>query len=559
MNRKNTLRAFFFAAALGAFSGAALSMTVPGAAAVAGSGAEVPQDNAPESLVLPGGMDAPISLEFRATDAVEVLRYLAQKAGINLSISTKVNGRVSLMVTNVAIRDVFDIVLRGNALAYEVKGNVYNIMTEAEYKDFYGEKFSDTRVVKAFRLQYAIPEQAFTMMDTIKSGIGRLIVDENSGTVMIMDTPDKIAAMEKALRTLESEQDVEIIDLKYAVAADVVDKLKDDLETNKLGTIHADERTNQVMIKTLPSRMRQIRGLVEALDRKTREVLIDAKIIKVNLANRFDHGIDWNQVYSNNKFHGFSQTGDFRAATDATTPGSEIPAVTSVNLASVFGQKKDTALLGNKFGEFLFGTTSTNGYELMRYLDTIGKTQVISKPKLLVTENQEAKIHVGTREAYVTTTTTTGTATATTAEEIEFIDVGIQFVVKPRITSDGFIEMSIKPEISSVIRTLVTNSGSQVPIVDTSKAETKVLVKDGTTIIIGGLRRKSEIQDEDRVPYLNKTPLIGKLFFQQKQNRDSFEELVILVTPHIMEGDKLVPGDDTDYGGSFKTYKNYDE
>jgi len=559
MNRKNTLRAFFFAAGLGAFSSASFSMPLPGGVAGVAGGSETPQETAPESLVLPGGMDALISLEFRATDAVEVLRYLAQKAGINLSISTKVNGRVSLMVTNVAIKDVFDIVLRGNALAYEVKGNVYNIMTEAEYKDFYGEKFSDTRVVKAFRLQYAIPEQAFTMMDTIKSGIGRLIVDENSGTVMIMDTPDKIAEMENALQTLESEQTVAIIDLKYAVAADVVDKLKDDLETNKLGTVQADERTNQVIIKTLPSRLRQIQTLVEALDRKTREVLIDAKIIKVNLANRYDAGIDWNSIYANNKFHGFSQTGDFRAATDATTPGAEVPAVSRIKLSSVFGGNNENDPFGNKFGEFLFGTTSTSGYELMRFLDTIGKTQVISKPKLLVTENQEAKIHVGTREAYVTTTTTTGTATATTAEEIEFIDVGIQFVVKPRITSDGFIEMSIKPEISSVIRTLVTVSGSQVPIVDTSKAETKVLVKDGTTIIIGGLRRKSEIKDEDRVPYLNKTPVLGKLFFQQKANRDSFEELVILVTPHIMEGDKLVPGDDSDYGSGFKTYKNYNE
>ena len=85
-----------------------------------------------------------------------------------------------------------------------------------------------------------------------------------------------------------------IIELKYAVAADVVDKLKDDLETNKLGTVQADERTNQVIVKTLPSRLRQIQTLVEALDRKTREVLIDAKIIKVNLANRYDQGIDWN-------------------------------------------------------------------------------------------------------------------------------------------------------------------------------------------------------------------------------------------------------------------------
>ena len=148
------------------------------------------------------GMDSLISLEFRSTDASDVLKYLAQKAELNMSISNNVAGRVSLFVNNVPIRDIFDIVLRSNNLAYEKRGELYYVMTEAEYKDLHGERFADTRVVKTFRLQYAMPEMAFNLLDALKSSIGRLLVDENSGTIMIVDTREKVIEMEKSLAVL---------------------------------------------------------------------------------------------------------------------------------------------------------------------------------------------------------------------------------------------------------------------------------------------------------------------------------------------------------------------
>jgi type II secretory pathway component GspD/PulD (secretin) len=521
--------------------------------------AEAPLGPAGEAAapVVGEGMEQLISLEFRGTDAGDVLKYLAQKANLNLSISSAVTGRVNLFVTNVPIRDIFDIVLRSNNLAYIKKGDLYHILTETEYKELYGEKFSDTRIVKTLRLQYAVPEMAFNMMDAIKSSLGRLLIDENSGTIMIMDTPEKVSEMESALKVLEQRSVVKVFDLNYAKADEVEAKLKDEFEVNKLGNIKADLRTNQLIVKTFPDRMNEVTKMIQAFDRVTREVLINAKIVKVTLSKDLDSGIDWNSVFSNIEFNGVDKVKDFRRTTDATTPGAEIPNVTPIEIAPKLGLDKNGPLGSDQFGELIFTTINRDGYELFRYLRTLGETKIISKPRLLVTEYQQASIHVGTREAYVTSTTTTGTSTSTTAEEVQFIDVGIKFTVTPRITSDGFIEMAIKPEVSSVVRQLATPSGNSIPIVDTSIAETKVLVKDGSTVIIGGLRKNEKQNDDDQVPGLARIPVLGSLFFTQKNDHQDMQELVIFITPHIVKGDHLVTGDETEMGGDWKGLQSY--
>jgi type IV pilus assembly protein PilQ len=502
------------------------------------------------------GMDKLISLDLRSTDATDALKYLAMQGELNISISNSVAGRVNLLLTDVPIRDVFDLILRSNELAYDKQNNVYHVMTEAEYKALYGRRFSDMRAVKTFRLQYASPQQAFNMLDTLKSDVGRLLVDEESGTVMVMETPEKLREMEESLSVLEQEGTTRVIDLKYAKAKDLEERLKDELEANKLGYVKADERSNQLIVKTLPERMRQLEELIRALDRKTREVLIDAKIVKVTYVNSMDSGINWDLVFSNLKFHGLDQLGssglgDFRNATVGTAP-TEVPAVSKIRIPEFSLGGKSI-----KLGNLAFGTVARDGYELFRYLQTLGHTKIISNPRLMVTENQEAKILVGTREAYITTTTTSGQTTSTTAEDVEFIDVGIQLAVTPTINQDGFVTMKVKPEISSVARTLTTPSNNKIPIVDTSTAETTVMVEDGTTVIIGGLRKNEKKTSDQSIPYLGQVPMVGKLFFTRVDRDDQLTELVVFITPHIVGGAELVTGDEQRSSSGFKSFRDY--
>ncbi len=500
------------------------------------------------------GMDEMVSLDLRSTEATDALKYLATKGGLNISISKNVAGRVNLFLTDVPLRDAFDLILRSNELAYDKQGNVYNVMTEEEYRKLYGKKFSDLRQVKTFRLQYAIPSQAFNLIDTLKSEVGKVLVDEDSGTVMIIDTPDNLQAIDRSLTTLEQSDQVRTVDLKYAKAKDIEERLKDHVEVNKLGYVKADERTNQIIIKAFPERAKELEQLVQSLDRKTREVLIDAKIVKVTYTDSMNSGIDWDLVFTNLKFHGIEQAGigrfgDFRNATTGTAP-SEVVAVNKVPIPDF-----DLGGTSVKLGNLVFGTVARDGYELFRYLQTVGQTKIISNPRLMVIENQEAKIHVGTREAYVTTTTTTGQTTSTTAEDVQFIDVGIQLSVTPTINRDGYVSMKIHPEVSSVVRTLTTPSKNQIPIVDTSTAETSVMVADGMTVVLGGLRKDEKKFSDKQIPKLGKIPVLGTFLFKRVNRDDTLSELVVFITPHIVkEAGDLVTGDERGHTLGYREY-----
>ena len=518
------------------------------------------------------GKDQLISLDLRGLDVSDALKYLSVRGGMNIIVSKNVTGQITFMLTDVPIRDVFDLILCNSNLAYEKKGNVYNVMTEKEYQQRYGKQFFDTRQVKMFRLKYAIPENAFTLLDALKSEIGRLVIDQDSGTVLIMDTPEKIKEVEQAISVLEERNTIKVFELKYAKAKDIEGQLKEKLDTKNVGTIKADERSNQVVVQTLPERMKDIEQLIELLDRKTREVLIDAKIIKVTLSDDSVMGVEWEGLFEslsayagmdfvgNHSFNPVNRLGK-SFIDDFATRVAKIPAVTDDAdywKYQIF-DNTDMPAPGSKTTlseKIYFG--KTNKWEaVLDFLETIGHAKILSNPKLVVVDNQEAKIHVGKREAYVTTTTTTGQTTSTVSEDVTFIDVGIQLSVTPTINADGYVTMKIRPEISSVVGTLKTPSSNLIPIVDTSMAETTVMVKDGATIVIGGLRKDEEVYTSKRVPFFSKMPIIGNLFKSDTHDNEQ-TELLILITPHIVEGDVLVTGGFKEIGEEgIKLYCDY--
>lgn len=532
------------------------------------SGAGAPPKPAEASLI-PGGMEGKISLDLRSIDIVDALKFLTVKAGLNIISTKNVAGRVTLTVDNVSVKDVFDIMLRSNGLAFIKVGDIYNVMTEDEYKAIYGKKFSDVRQVKTFRLQYAIPDQAFSMLDVLKSDVGRVVVDPDSGTVLLMDTPDNIKRIEGALSTLEQKNMVRIFDLKYAKAKEVEEQLRSQLDSKKVGSIKADDRSNQVTVQTLPERMAAIERLIRSMDKKTKEVLIDARIIKIQLDNTLASGIDWEGLFNeSSQLFGTMYLGSYpfsvvQAATVAAQSRNSFLNANGGNIGAGLPFSGNTATVNASQpvhpGQINVGVINKvkDFNAVVKYLQTIGNTRVLANPKLAVINNQEAKIHIGQRQAYVTTTTTTGTATSSVSEEVTFIDVGIQLAVTPAINDDGYVTMKIKPEISSVVSTLTTPSGNKIPIIDTSTAETTVLVKDGSTIIIGGLRKEEKDENSNGIPILSKIPIIGKIF-QSGTNEKIRTELLVMLTPHIVTGDTLVTGNEREFGVKpGKEYQSY--
>lgn len=508
------------------------------------------------------GLDELVSLDLRNIEVTEALRFLAMKAYINLAVSSEVSGRLMLLLNDVPIRDVLDIILLTNSLAYDKKGDIFNIMTEEEYRLRYGRKFSDTRKIKIFKLSYAVPEQVFSIMDALKSEVGRILVDQDSGTALIMDTEENLMRIQEAVNALEQKQALQVFPLQYAKAEDIQEQLKPHLDDKKAGSIMIDERSNQVVIQTLPERMNVMGELIKSLDKKTKEVLIVAKIIKVSATDDFNAEIKWEGFFkrfdvtrTDQEFFGGNHPRNALARTGQSFVD---------DFVSIAPTTRPTAGSKNEVLEnLLLGFTTDQGEitteVLLNFLRKIGDTKVLSTPRITVVNNQEALIHVGEREAYVTTTTTTGQSTSTIAEQVTFIDIGIKLAVTPTINDQGFVTMKIKPEISSVARFLTTPSKNTIPIVDTSIAETTVMVKDGTSILIAGLRRNDRTDTDKRVPFLGDIPLLGKLF-RSYSNTKKRSDLLIILTPHIVDGVKLVTGEPSDDSVSgMKPYQDYSD
>lgn len=510
-----------------------------------------------------GGM---ISLDLRDMEITEALKFLATRADLNIIPTKKVSGRVTLMVEDVPVQDVFDLMVRSNNLAYEKRGDIYNVMTEDEYKSYFGRNFSDKREVKVFHLKYAVPEQVFNILDSFKSEIGKIFVEPETGTVMIMDAPERMADITEALKALEQKTMLKIFDLKYAKAKEVEEQLKSQLDLKKVGTVKADERSNQIIVQTLPERMVDIERLIRGLDQKTREVLIDARIIKINLSNDTSRGVEWEGLFNMGKKYGLTYLGStpfaaVQAATDDWRSRSQVLSDTgnigsypfSGTTSNFSSSTKDVGSEGLHLG--MIGRQDFD--VLIKYLQTFGKTKVLSCPQIAVINNQEAKIHVGERQAYVTTSTTSGQTTTTVSESVTYVDVGVQLSVTPTINEDGYVTMRIKPEISSVIDMLTSSSNNQIPIIDTATADTSVMVKDGSTIMIGGLNKEEERESYKGVPLLGRIPFLG-YFFSSKTKEKNRVELLILLTPHILSGDQLTTGYDRDFGHKLdKTDQEY--
>ena len=204
-----------------------------------------------------------------------------------------------------------------------------------------------------------------------------------------------------------------------------------------------------------------------------------------------------------------------------------------LNMKSTF----DILAAGDKKGVLSVGTLASDDYTfLIEALQSSGKTKILSSPSITTLNNKEAKILIGSTEPYVTTTTTTpASGPSTTAESVNFIEVGVKLYVTPLVHKEGFVTMKVRPEISSVTNNITTSNNNTIPVVDTTEAETTVMVKDGVTIVIGGLIKEEKIKSTNKVPILGDIPLV-RYAFTNEDDLVRRTEIVIFLTPKIITG-----------------------
>ncbi len=449
-----------------------------------------------------------ISLDIKGMDIVDVLKMLATRAGINVVVGKNVTGRVTLFLKDVDVWDAFEIVLLANDLAYEKKGEIINVMAQRDYELQYGQRYLDKKEAKVIQLKYAKAADLSRALNQIKTNIGKVVVDEGSNTLALIDTPEKLKEMEDFIKNTDLPIQTRVFSLNYAQADKLQPKIQETL-TKGVGYLRIDERTNKIAVTDYPAKLEEIANVISAFDEKTPQVLIDAQIIEIKPSDKFEMGVDWD--------YWFKKYFEARISLPVGTTNRLLLGTVQTGTPSVQGDYK----------------------AVMDILRTIGDTKVLSSPRIMALNNQEAKIHVGTKDAYITSTTSQGATTTTvTSQSVNFVDTGIQLSVTPTINREGFVTMKIKPEVSTATRESITSEGqiTQIPIVSTSEAETTVMVKDGITIIIGGLRKDQREKTVKKIPLLGDIPGLG-FFFRSTSDNLTKTDLVILLTPHIMTGE----------------------
>jgi len=465
-----------------------------------------------------------ITMDLKGVDILDVLKILSKRTGLNIVAGKNVGGNVTLYLQNVDVWSALKKILETADLAYVEEDGIIRVMTDKDYETLFGKPFRDYRKAHVFNLKNAKASELGEIVNQLKSNIGRVIIDERSNSIIAFDTQLVLDDMGKTLSEMDTPTDSKVFTLRYALAEDLEPKLKS-VVNPVTGSLEIDKRSNKIYVRDLADRVKQVAAIVKEFDAQPLQVLIDAKVIEVVLNDQSRFGVDWNAILERTPKNPYK----FSSPLTVTNPSSG--PLANVTFATLTGDKIGDA----NQDDFNF---------VLSALDGVGKTNTLSSPRLTVMNNQEAKLAVATREPFVSQTVVQGANTASTADNVQFVDVGVTLTVKPTIAADNNVMMKIKPAVSSAGTPLELQgvaSGSnttfvrtRVPVVTTQEVETMVIVKSGTTIVMGGLIQDKTDKSFRKIPVLGDIPFFGAPFRNKSEDAKK-TELVIFITPHILK------------------------
>ncbi|RKY37595.1 MAG: hypothetical protein DRP78_00655 [Candidatus Omnitrophota bacterium] len=334
--------------------------------------------------------------------------------------------------------------------------------------------------------------------------------------------------------TLEKQSqeslDTEVFTLNYAKALDVSATI--DVMKSERGSIKYDQRANLVIVNDIPTNIYRIGKVIKRLDTITPQVSIEAKIIETSLTDDDRLGMKWN--------------------VSAVATGSSRPTTFPWGIDKGYGTKTSQYLpLPKKPGEFhsgtnpsfplaaaddySFGILNSSAFSLL--LEAIvsrGKTNILSNPRITTLDNHPAKIHIGT-DWPIAKYSFSEESDRFVITGWEYKSYGVLLEVTPTINKDGFVTLKLHPEISDK-QDIVTFEGAEVPILSSQSAEATVMIKSGDTLVIGGLLKNKKVTSKTKVPILGDIPILG-LFFTHKMNAVEKKDLLIFITPRIVNAD----------------------
>jgi type IV pilus assembly protein PilQ len=419
----------------------------------------------------------PISVNLKDVDLKDFFRLIHEISGLNVVLDPAVKGTLTIVLDEVPWDQALDIVMQNNSLDKQLNGNVLRIATRS-----------------------TLQKEAETQRD-----------------------------LEKAQAEAVAPVTVTRV-LSYAKAASMAPTLKKFLSSR--GDVLFDDRSNQLIIRDIPSVIPILDNLIHSLDRKAQQVEIEARV--VSASRSFSRDIGTQLAFAGSSLNGRNIIGgDSTVGTSqvnqsaitpplvvagggtANTPGSgAMPLVT--NLAA--GVPTSGLFLGHRSPNFAVDLFITAA-------EAKGVGKLLSKPKVITQNNEKATIKQGTKIPIQTTINNT--------ISVQFIDAVLKLEVTPQITAEGTIFMDVLVENTQIDTGIPRVSG--IPALDTESAETKVTVADGGTVVIGGIIVSTQRTDITQVPLVGSLPLIGNLFKRTSVSTTA-QELIFFLTPRIIPG-----------------------
>lgn len=421
------------------------------------------------------------TVEVHVNDAslVEVLKMLSIQSQKNIVASKDVRGTITANLYDVTVKEALDAILKSNGYDYREKGNFIFVYTQKELEEM--EKAAAVKKTEMFRLYYTPAANAANMIKPVLSSEG----------AVSFTTPAKTGI--------------------EAGGTDVG------------GNDHATE--DLLVVTDYPERLDQVRVVLKEVDRRPQQILVEAVILRATLQENNDLGIDFT-VLGGVDFNTLNTIGS------ATPIGSGVDQLLNGQIMNngAAGGIADKGAFGGRAGGsgMKLGLVTNNVGVFLSALEGVTDTVVMANPKVLVLNKQKGEVHVGSQQGY-----RTAVATETlTADDVKFLDTGTRLAFRPYVGDSGYVRMEIHPEDSSG-----SVNAQGLPNKFVTQVTSNVMVKDGHTIVIGGLFRESTDRTRSQVPGLGSLPGVGPAFRRQTDNTVR-EEVIILLTPHIVKDEK---------------------
>ncbi|MGE0529286.1 MAG: secretin N-terminal domain-containing protein [Bdellovibrionales bacterium] len=393
----------------------------------------------------------------------------------------------------------------------------------------------------------------------------RITVDQRTNSLIVAGSRNDLDVIEAIVSRLEDspvkQRQSKVYRLKNAIAADVAAALSDFInqsltaqsQTGLLTPFQQNIKqiilvpepiSNTLLVSATEQYFDQLADLIQQLDALPPQVMIQALIAQVTMNDLDEFGVELGiqspilfqrsilpggATNNNAAIPGFN----FNSTADlgqSTLTDPRIIGVQGINNLGV-GRASPTAAIGG----FIFSAASDSVNILVRALRLQGRLDILSRPQVMTSDNQGARVLVGQEFPYITgSTTTVTTGFPTVSNQIAYKDVGVQLQVSPKINPDGSVIMRVFPSVSKVSATQIAiSTDTFAAAFDTQLVETTVIAQDGETVVIGGLINRDNEKQEAKIPWLGDLPGVGSLFRYRTQKKNK-TELLIILTPHIV-------------------------